>query len=181
MTATPAETPADIELVRHFVNTIDVEDGTDAISTPADLRRWLVGEELLEGPGRATADHVALALALRDALRRQLVHHHDDTCDCSLDDELDALFMRLPLRASAAEAGALVPVDGGVAGALERVVAACVAGRMHGTFDRLKICPAEDCLWAFYDSSRNRSKRWCSMGVCGNRSKVRTYRARADD
>jgi predicted RNA-binding Zn ribbon-like protein len=180
MPATP-DTPPEIDLVRRFVNTLDVDDATDALDTPAALGRWLGEEHLAPPSARATAAEHELAVALRDALRRQLVHHHDDTCDCSLDDELDALFVQLPLRAAAGGAGALTPADGGVRGALERVVAACVEGRLHGTFDRLKICPAEDCQWAFYDASRNRSKRWCSMGVCGNRSKVRSYRARADE
>jgi predicted RNA-binding Zn ribbon-like protein len=33
-------------------------------------------------------------------------------------------------------------------------------------------------VWVFYDRSRNRSRHWCSMGVCGNRAKTRTYRAK---
>jgi predicted RNA-binding Zn ribbon-like protein len=43
---------------------------------------------------------------------------------------------------------------------------------------RLKVCPADDCQSAFYDTSRNRSAVWCDMAVCGNRQKVRTFRAR---
>ena len=44
--------------------------------------------------------------------------------------------------------------------------------------ERVKICPADDCLWAFYDESRNGSRQWCSMAVCGNRAKARAHRAR---
>ena len=47
-----------------------------------------------------------------------------------------------------------------------------------GTWSRLKVCPADDCQWAFYDHSKNRSGTWCSMQVCGNRAKVRAYRER---
>jgi predicted RNA-binding Zn ribbon-like protein len=47
-----------------------------------------------------------------------------------------------------------------------------------GTWDRMKACRADDCEWAFYDSSRNRSGTWCSMEVCGNRAKARAFRAR---
>jgi predicted RNA-binding Zn ribbon-like protein len=46
----------------------------------------------------------------------------------------------------------------------------------HGPLDRLKAC--EDCPWLFLDTSRNRSRRWCSMEDCGTRSKMRRYRAR---
>lgn len=48
------------------------------------------------------------------------------------------------------------------------------------TSDRLgqvRVCAAPDCDWLFLDTSRNGSRRWCDMRVCGNRSKVRRYRA----
>jgi predicted RNA-binding Zn ribbon-like protein len=47
----------------------------------------------------------------------------------------------------------------------------------HGPLDRLKAC--EDCPWLFLDTSRNRSRRWCSMEDCGTRVKMRRYRAKA--
>jgi predicted RNA-binding Zn ribbon-like protein len=46
------------------------------------------------------------------------------------------------------------------------------------TWQRLKICRADDCQWAYFDASKNRSKTWCAMGSCGNREKTRNYRAR---
>ena len=42
--------------------------------------------------------------------------------------------------------------------------------------DRLQVCEA--CPWLFLDLSRNRSRRWCSMNVCGGTLKMRRYRAR---
>jgi predicted RNA-binding Zn ribbon-like protein len=42
----------------------------------------------------------------------------------------------------------------------------------------MKACDDEDCRWAFYDQSRNRSGKWCDMAECGNRHKVRRYRSR---
>ena len=45
-----------------------------------------------------------------------------------------------------------------------------------GPLDRLKAC--EDCPWLFLDTSRNHSRRWCSMEDCGTRVKMRRYRAR---
>jgi predicted RNA-binding Zn ribbon-like protein len=47
-----------------------------------------------------------------------------------------------------------------------------------GPLDRLKAC--EDCPWLFLDTSRNRSRRWCSMADCGTRVKMRRYRAKAN-
>ena len=44
-----------------------------------------------------------------------------------------------------------------------------------GSWSRLKVCPGDDCGWAFYDESRNRAGRWCSMSVCGGREKARAH------
>ncbi len=43
---------------------------------------------------------------------------------------------------------------------------------------RMKVCENSECLCAFYDESKNRSRRWCYPQVCGNLHKVRQFRAR---
>lgn len=43
---------------------------------------------------------------------------------------------------------------------------------------RIKICDNDDCGWVFFDGSKNKSRRWCDNGACGNIMKVRAYRAR---
>ena len=45
-------------------------------------------------------------------------------------------------------------------------------------WSRLKRCANPACGLYFYDSTRNRHRRWCSMRTCGNRMKVAAYRAR---
>ncbi|MFT4158413.1 CGNR zinc finger domain-containing protein [Shinella sp.] len=46
--------------------------------------------------------------------------------------------------------------------------------------ERLKICP--NCGWLFLDRSRNRSRAWCDMAVCGNRAKAsRHYRRNREE
>lgn len=47
-----------------------------------------------------------------------------------------------------------------------------------GEEDRIRECAAHDCGWLFFDESRNRTRRWCSMQTCGNRAKVDRFRAR---
>jgi predicted RNA-binding Zn ribbon-like protein len=50
---------------------------------------------------------------------------------------------------------------------------------MHdGSWSRLKACRDDACAWAFHDTSRSRTRTWCSMQVCGNREKARSFRAR---
>ncbi|WP_010503121.1 CGNR zinc finger domain-containing protein [Paenibacillus elgii] len=43
---------------------------------------------------------------------------------------------------------------------------------------RMRICSNPDCLWVYYDDTRNRSKRYCDDKLCGNLMKVRRFRAR---
>jgi predicted RNA-binding Zn ribbon-like protein len=72
--------------------------------------------------------------------------------------------------------------DGGVGlaarTASEAALASAVVLQIQGKLGRVRLCGGEDCRWAFYDESRNGSRQWCSMGVCGNRQKARTYRAK---
>ncbi len=42
----------------------------------------------------------------------------------------------------------------------------------------MKACPDAHCGWLFYDASRNASSTWCSMSICGNRTKTAAYRRR---
>jgi len=72
----------------------------------------------------------------------------------------------------------LEPAARGVDAALGRLVAIAASAMVDGTWARLKACRADDCHWAFYDHARNHSRHWCSMAVCGNRTKARTYRQR---
>ena len=77
-----------------------------------------------------------------------------------------------------ADGAALVTRCGGVDSAIARLLAIVHGAMNDRTWPRLKACPAEDCMWAFYDHSRNRSGTWCEMGECGNRAKARRWRER---
>jgi predicted RNA-binding Zn ribbon-like protein len=45
--------------------------------------------------------------------------------------------------------------------------------------DRVGQCADDRCGWLFLDTSRNRSRRWCSMEDCGNRAKARRHYERS--
>ncbi|MWV44438.1 hypothetical protein GRF59_12460 [Paenibacillus sp. HJL G12] len=47
-----------------------------------------------------------------------------------------------------------------------------------GDLSRIRICDNPDCLWVYYDDTRNRSKRYCDDKMCGNLMKVRRFRAK---
>jgi predicted RNA-binding Zn ribbon-like protein len=46
---------------------------------------------------------------------------------------------------------------------------------------QLRCCASETCRWLFLDASKNQTRRWCDMKVCGNRMKARRFYARKAD
>jgi predicted RNA-binding Zn ribbon-like protein len=171
--------PGDLELVRAFVNTLDVEEGSDELADARALAVWLRGHGLMRGRAADRAD-LTNARRLREALRALLLENNG----VSVRKEAAATLNRAAGRAGlgvrfepGGKAG-LAPAKGGVDGALGRLLAIVSASMVDGSWSRLKACRAEDCRWAFYDRARNRSRHWCSMAVCGNRTKARAYRRR---
>jgi len=43
---------------------------------------------------------------------------------------------------------------------------------------QLRSCASDTCRWLFLDTSKNHTRRWCDMKVCGNRMKARRFQAR---
>ena len=107
--------------------------------------------------------------AFREALRALLVDKRDPEAIAAL----NARRARLEVRFGP-DGAAHLEGDGLVASLLAIIARA----QGDGSWERMKACAAEDCRWAFYDRSRNRSRTWCSMAECGNRAKARSYRAR---
>jgi predicted RNA-binding Zn ribbon-like protein len=172
-------TPEYAETLCAFANTLDVDEGiTDELTDPGALTEWLRGRALVDRQARATASDLRTALDLRAGLRQAMVAHHDGHTDATLPG-LDEIAANLPLRmVFEGTRPRLTPaVDGATAG-LARLLIAMADAQTDGGWSRLKLCVADDCQWAFYDTSKNRSRHWCSMGVCGNRQKTRAYRAR---
>ncbi|MFN2555657.1 MAG: CGNR zinc finger domain-containing protein [Nitriliruptorales bacterium] len=179
----PAQRPAapgSLAVVQDFVNTLDVEADSDVFTDPAILGRWLRRRELLRRGERITVENdLAYALRVRTALRALLLSNHDDEeppPEALAILEEAALRAQLTLRFAPDGSSQLAPVADGVEGAVGRLLAIAYAAMAEGTWWRLKICRADTCAWSFYDTSRNRSGKWCSMAICGNRAKARTYR-----
>ncbi|MBW3561028.1 MAG: CGNR zinc finger domain-containing protein [Actinobacteria bacterium] len=180
-----ADAPGDLAVVEAFVNTVTYnwdEPAEERLADPPALDRWL-REHGLVGDGQRVTDRADLdrAVALREALR-ELLHANHDEADPAADalELLEAESRRAPLAVAFGDTGhaALAPVGTGIDRAVA-ILLAIVFHAMHdGTWQRLKACRNDGCRWAFYDSSRNRSGRWCDMAVCGNRAKVRAYRER---
>lgn len=175
------DVPAPVAVVRDFVNTTDRETGVDDIETAAGLVRYLVREGLAADGARATSADLALAHRLRSGLRGALELNHDAGAGAPPSGEVPGLgsaLRELPVHLDWTEAGAVArPSRSGVRGALARVGLAAQESAAQGLWWRLKICAWDECEWAYYDHSKNRSRAWCEYG-CGNKVKTRAYRAR---
>ena len=150
------------ELLVDFLNTLDVDEGTDVLASAQAWQGWLEAHELgcFDAP---TGEELAQARQLRDDLRARAA---GEPC------------------AQVREVGIQVALTGhgqvelSAANPVGFLAAAVATVAIEQRLDRVKICPADDCRWAFYDISRNRSRQWCSMEVCGNRAKARAHRER---
>jgi predicted RNA-binding Zn ribbon-like protein len=170
--------PGDLLLVRDFVNTRELEEGHDELSSPEGLRAWLAGRGLLDA-GPVAAEDVARAAEVREALRALLRANNGAEVDVDAAAEtVDAAARRARLELRFRPAAEAAPGVEGVDGAIGRLLAVVARAMADGRWPRLKACRSETCAWAFFDSARNASRTWCSMQVCGNRQKARTYRAR---
>ncbi len=171
----PAPVPRPAALVRDFVNTLDHELGTDELATTAGLTGFLMRHDLLDA-GRAEERDREQALSLRAGLHQALELNHE--ARRSSLDALDDVLAVLPVRLRWADGGVVAaPAEAGVAGALARIGLAAHESRATEDWWRLKICAFDECEWAYYDHSKNRSRHYCEYG-CGNKLKTRAYRAR---
>jgi predicted RNA-binding Zn ribbon-like protein len=171
--------PGELELVREFVNTFDLEDGEEQLETGAALAAWLEEHGIEPDPAPGEAD-LARAIRFREALRGLLLANNGHPLPGGATAELEAAADRGSVRFDVDADGrvSIRPAAGGVDGLVARLLGIAARAQVEGTWPRLKACPAETCAWAFYDESRNSSRTWCSMGVCGNRAKTRRYRSR---
>jgi predicted RNA-binding Zn ribbon-like protein len=177
----PKAAPPPLRLIQEFVNTVDHEHGREWLPTPAALRAWLVERDLMSPRTRVRRVDLERAHAFRAALRELVVaddHEFDQRSIETLEQAARDAEMTLHIDS---EAAMLVCEAPGVAGALGRLLIVFFQTSRDGSWGRLKACP--NCKWAFYDYSKNRSATWCSMRLCGNRTKTRSYyrrrRARA--
>jgi predicted RNA-binding Zn ribbon-like protein len=172
-----------------FVNSVDYDaddrplPALDALVAPADLARWARRLGVTGGRRLLRIDDAELgaALALRAALYAVLaaIARGERPPRAALDHVARE-------HAEAAAAARLDPRDGAWRPAWPatdarrvRFAVATDAVALLGDGERLRRlrrCPGRDCGWLFLDTSGRR--RWCDMGACGSREKMRRMYAR---
>jgi predicted RNA-binding Zn ribbon-like protein len=154
----PKAAPEPLREVQLFLNSVDLEHDTDW------LPEWL--------DERGLAGELERARTLREALRALVLANNGAAVDQPALELVNGAAERLSLRVGP-DAGLHV---GGGRDALDGVVSIALGAMLDGSWPRLKAC--RNCCWSFYDYSPNRSATWCSMQLCGNRTKTRAYRRR---
>jgi predicted RNA-binding Zn ribbon-like protein len=167
--------PGGLELVRQFVNTLNMEAGTDRL---ADVAAWGEWAAAMGVTGPASGVELRRAVQLREALRVSLIANHDREAlpEATAAALTDAAHWPGARVAFTTEGLRLTSDRGGIAGLVVDVVNATTGAIADGTWPRLKACVTDNCRWAFYDHSRSRTGRWCAMGICGNRAKQSRWR-----
>jgi predicted RNA-binding Zn ribbon-like protein len=182
------------ELCLDFANTVEPR-GTDQpvefLNTYSDLVAWSQHVDLLTGEEAKRLLHqAATRQAEAEAVHRRAI---------SLRETLYRVFLSI-IKARPAKARDLERLNAALSPALARlqvvsyqegfawdwrngdtdldrmlwpIVRSAAELLTTGALDRLKQC--DGCGWLFLDGSRNRTRRWCDMRVCGNRAKARRH------
>jgi predicted RNA-binding Zn ribbon-like protein len=169
----------EIDLLIDFVNTADLEEETDAIGDPALLRTW-IAEQAGEYLPEVDPKDARRVLELRESLRALLRTNNGGEAGERELQPLREAAERSRYRLSFDGKGqlSLAPARADLGGFEARLLLAVEHLQCEDAWPRLKACTDDGCQWAFYDTTRNRSRTWCSMDVCGNREKTKRYRRR---
>jgi predicted RNA-binding Zn ribbon-like protein len=177
-----APAPDELEVLRRFLSLHDHEAGNpDSLPPDTDTLRWWFETVGQRSSGAPVADaDLRWALDVRTALVAKVRENMGEPRD---DDALDLLNR-------AAERTGLRPRFGypydrpihvdtdGLLGTVGALLGAAYLAELDGRWERFRLCSDPGCATVFYDRSRNRSGKWCSMATCGNRAKVRAFRER---
>jgi len=168
--------------VQGFVNTRDVEDGTDVLADRATARDWLTEAGLIDGGARLSPSALEVAREVREGIRSLI---EAGGADVAPDEpRLEPLRRLAATHRARLMVGPAGTVDlenfhrGELGDGLFELLLIIRRAQEDGSWSRLKVCANPECQWAFFDRSRNQQGSWCNMAVCGNRLKNRELRAR---
>jgi predicted RNA-binding Zn ribbon-like protein len=179
--------PMPLLLVQAFVDTLDLDLGTDKLAHPDEARAWLADAGLrVPDPERSDpgfADDLRLAREARAGIQALIGRNTGQ--EPLTPDDLAPLEQVLSQAQPRLEVGADGRVRLGPDLPARRLTDGLLGllliirdAQADGSWDRLKLCGNPDCRWAFYDRSHSRRGAWCEMASCGNRVKNRNLRAR---
>ncbi len=162
--------PGTLILLEGFLNTWSGELDFDDFKTPHSTEEWLRETGLWMGKEKITEEQTRKIVRFRSELRSWILNRQHLQ-------PLNELVSKISFNAEFSSDGVIRFHTTGdayhmVVGALIEIIS---ESQRNGTWDRFKCCALATCGWAFYDSTRSRTKRWCSMKTCGSRHKSRKH------
>jgi len=155
----------------------------ELLVSPADLAEWLQVAELVDHSPEVSAELLARARALREAVDHVLRAERPRPEDVAVVDAWAGRAVPPPARLRFDAAGRLhadLPrAADGAERALALVAADAVALIAAGAAGQVRVCAHERCGLRFLDRSPARNRQWCSMRRCGNRAKASRHHARS--
>jgi predicted RNA-binding Zn ribbon-like protein len=167
--------PGRLELLQRFINSHnhDLPEDWDRIGSGRKAQEWLRAKRLI-GARETVSDAEATRLRLlREALRALAMANHGRPPDPGALTVIRLNSRELRVTIDSEGTTELVPAVAGVDGAIANLLGILHEAQLSGDWERMKGC--RKCGYAFFDRSKNRSAAWCSMAICGNRKKNRTY------
>ncbi len=173
---TPGTAPGDLEFIRSFVNSVDLESGVDDLVPLDAAASWFRQRSWAASLDQAALDELVV---VREVLR-DVVSTRGTADQVEAEARLDAIASRYPVlvKVSSGRVPLTPSTRSGVGAIVERILCSVAAAVIDGEWERMKTCANDRCRWLFYDHSRNRSRSWCNMETCGAQAKMRTYRQR---
>src|SRR3954451_13514769 len=161
--------PGRLALLQRFINTHnhDFPDDWDRLGAPDEAGAWLREKGLIAAGEEVSFEEAARLRDLREALRALLVAPSPERF------RTFSAGAELTVAVDAEGRTTLEPANRGVDGAVATLLGILHEAQITGDWSRMKAC--RECHYAFFDRSKNRSAAWCSMSICGNRTKNRAY------
>jgi predicted RNA-binding Zn ribbon-like protein len=174
-TTRPGPGPALKRLI-DFVNTNEPQISQDRLRDPDQTRDWLAAHGL--EAGNLSHDDWAATLAFREGVRAAAAANNGYDLDPDAVAAMHQAIDRLGFTVQAtADAGLEVAATTPAGRALAPLAGALMAAQADRSWTRVKACARDTCRWLFYDTTRNRSRTWCTSTTCGSREKAkRAYR-----
>jgi predicted RNA-binding Zn ribbon-like protein len=178
--------PSELAALYDFVNSLDLRryrergrqhEAFDALGSPSQAANWLRTHGLWSSGQALDKKDFQRTLALRTALRDLVAI--DPTKRGAASGalrRLEAAATSFPLTLGAGRSPRMLELQ--PRHAVGKVISELFRLFELGDLDRLKMCASDDCRWIFFDRSKPANRRWCSSKRCGNRAKVKRYRAR---
>ena len=162
--------PGELIKIQGFLNTWSEELEIEDFETPTSTEAWLRSSGLWNGAKTLTRTQHQDVVNFRSAIRTWIQTREVPQVVKEL-----ASSLVFGIDLSDEDSFGFVPTGSAINRVFGRLLIIVLNSMDDGTWGRLKCCQLPSCGWSYYDSTRSRTRRWCSMQTCGSRSKSRAY------